>query len=65
MYGSRRINQIASKRPQLREDTILIGASQPAISDDIQYQNGDELSGLAHRASRLGKLTQRQARGSP
>jgi hypothetical protein len=46
-YGKGRINQIASERPQPHKDTILIGTSEPAVSDDIRYQNGGELSGLA------------------
>ena len=36
------------KRPQPREYPILIGASEPAISDYVRYQNRCELPGLGH-----------------
>jgi hypothetical protein len=40
---------------EARERAILVGAGEPAITDDIRNQNRRELSGLAHRAPLFAK----------
>jgi hypothetical protein len=48
MGGDGRVDQIAAQAPKPRERAILIGASEPAVADDICDQNRRELSALAH-----------------
>jgi hypothetical protein len=48
--GNRGINQIAAERTQPRQRPILIGASEPAISDYIRSQDGREFPVLGHDA---------------
>ena len=43
-----RVNQIAAERPQPRQYPILIGASEPAVSDHVRHQNRCELPGFNH-----------------
>jgi hypothetical protein len=52
MHRDGRINEVASKRPQPSQNPVLVGASKPAIADDIRNQDRRELSGLAHCALR-------------
>ena len=45
-----RVNEVAAKRPQARKGPILVGAGEPAVSDDIRNRDRRELPGLAHCA---------------
>ena len=63
------VDEVAAKRPQARKRPFLVGAGEPAVSDDIRNQDRRELSGLAHcappaggRASRKGRLCPRKLR---
>ena len=46
-----RVDQVASERPQPRQNPVLVGSGEPRISDDIRDQNRRELSRLAHGAT--------------
>ena len=48
MHGDGRIDQVASERPQSRQCAILIGASQPAVSDHVRRQDCRKFPGLGH-----------------
>ena len=50
MSGYGRVDEIAAQTSQTRERTILVGAGEPAITDDIRHQNCRELPGFAHSA---------------
>jgi hypothetical protein len=50
MGGDGRIDQISAQTPKTRQRPILVGASQPAVSDYVGNQNRRELPGLAHGA---------------
>ena len=56
-----RIHEIAAQRAQQRQRTLLIGAGEPAIADDIGDQDRGEFARLAHRAP-LGVATLAQMR---
>ena len=42
------IDQIAPQPAQSRKGAILVGASQPAVSDNIRREDGCEFPGLGH-----------------
>jgi len=46
MGGDGGIDQVAAKAPRKR--AILVGAGEPAVSDDIGDQDRGDLPGLAH-----------------
>ena len=48
--GDGRVHEVAAQTPQARKGPILVGAGEPAITDDIRNQDRRELSGLAHCA---------------
>ena len=48
MHGDGRIDQVAAKRPQPRQNPVLVGSGEPAVADDVGHQDRRELSGLAH-----------------
>jgi len=48
MGGNGRLDQIAAKASEPCERAILVGASEPAVADDIRHQDRRELSTLAH-----------------
>ena len=48
MHGDGRVDQIATEGPQPRQCPILVGASEPTVSDHVRYQNRCELPGLGH-----------------
>ena len=50
MGGDGWIDEVAAKPPQARKGPILVGAGEPAITNDIRNQDRCELSGLAHCA---------------
>jgi hypothetical protein len=44
------IDQVASERPQPRQNPVLVGAGKPRIAGDVGHQDRRELSGLGHGA---------------
>ena len=44
------IDQVASERPQPRQNPVLVGSGQPRIADDVGHQDRSQFSGLAHGA---------------
>ena len=48
MRGDRRINQIAAQRPQPRQRSLLVGAGEPAVADDIGDQDRSDLPRFRH-----------------
>ena len=50
MSGDGWIDEVAAEPPQARKGPILVGAGEPAITDDIRNQDRGELSGLAQFA---------------
>jgi hypothetical protein len=37
MHGDGRIDQIASERPQPRQNPVLVGSGEPQIADDVGH----------------------------
>ena len=63
MSGDGRVDEVAAQTPQARKGPVLVGAGEPAITDDIGDQDRRELAGLAHRAPLgVAKLAQIPAR---
>ena len=58
VHGDGRIDQVASERPQPRQNPVLVGSRKPRIADDVRHQDRRQFSGLAHSANRFG-LTRR------
>ena len=58
VHGDGRIDQVASERPQPRQNPVLVGSRKPRIADDVGHQDRGQFSGLAHGANRFG-LTRR------
>jgi hypothetical protein len=59
MSGDGWIDEVAAEPPQARKCPILVGAGEPAITDDIRNQDRRELSGFAHCAPpAVGRLAQ-------
>ena len=54
--GDGRIDQVASERPQPRQNPVLVGAGKTAVADDVGHQDRGQFAGLAHRAP-LGVAT--------
>ena len=48
MGGDRRVDEVAAQAPQTRERSLLVGAGEPAVADDVRDQDRRELPGLAH-----------------
>ena len=51
VHGDGRIDQVASQRPQPRQNPVLVGSGKPRIADDVGHQDRRELSSLAHGAN--------------
>ena len=51
MHGDGRIDQVASERPQPRQNPVLVGPGEPRIADHIGHQDRGELSSPAHGAN--------------
>ena len=51
MHGDGRIDQVASERPQPRQNAILVGSGEPRIADHVGHQDRREFSGFAHGAT--------------
>jgi hypothetical protein len=48
VHGDCGVDEVAPKATKAREGPVLVGASEPAISDNIRNQDRSQLSGLAH-----------------
>jgi hypothetical protein len=48
--GDGRIDEIAAERPQARQNPLLIGAGEPAVTDDIGNQDPCDFPGFARGA---------------
>ena len=51
VHGDSRIDQVASERPQPRQNPVLVGPGKPRIADHVGHQDRGELSSLAHGAN--------------
>ena len=51
MHRDGRIDQVASERPQPRQNPVLVGSGKPRIADHVGHQDRRELSSLAHGAN--------------
>ena len=51
VHGDGRIDQVASERPQPRQNPVLVGSGKPRIADDVGHQDRRQFSGLAHGAT--------------
>ena len=60
MHGDGRIDQVASECPEPRQSAILVGASEPAVSDHIRRQYRHEFPGLVHGFALSPRLAQRR-----
>src|SRR5579864_2060350 len=62
MGGDRGVDQIAAQRPQARQRSLLVGAGEPAIADDIGDQDRSDLARFRHGAApRFGDATTNDA----
>jgi hypothetical protein len=48
MDSDRGINQITAKRTQSRQSPVLVGASEPPVSDHVRGEDCYKLAGLDH-----------------
>ncbi len=48
MRGDGRVDKVAAEAPKTRKRAVLVGAGEPAITDDIRNQDRRELPSLAH-----------------
>ena len=48
VHGDGRIDQVASERPQPRQNPVLVGSGKPRIADDIGHQDRGQFPGLIH-----------------
>jgi hypothetical protein len=51
MDSDDRIDQVASERPQTRQNPVLIGSGKARLADDVGHQDRGEFPGLAHSAN--------------
>ncbi len=51
VLGDRGVDEITSERSEPSKRTILVGAGEPGVPDNVGHENRRELSALAHRAS--------------
>ena len=51
VHGDGRIEQVASERPQPRQNPVLVGSGKPRIADNVGHQDRGQFSGLAHGAT--------------
>ena len=52
-----RVDQVASQRPQPRQNPVLVGSGKPRIADHVGHQDRSQFSGLAHGASRRDRVS--------
>jgi hypothetical protein len=50
MHGDGRVDQVASERPQSRQNPVLVDTGKPRIADYISYQDRREFPNSAHGA---------------
>ena len=48
MHGEDRIDQVAPKGAEPRENAILVSACKPGVADDVGNQDRGQFPGLAH-----------------
>ena len=66
MHRDGRVDQVAAKGPKASEDSILIGASESTVADDVGHQDRGQFPGLAHCAPpAVGRLAQMPVRVCP
>ncbi len=58
MGGDGRVDQVTAQAAQPRKRPILVGGGEPAIADDVGYENRCELPGLAHCVPPRGNIAQ-------
>jgi hypothetical protein len=51
VHGDCGINQVATERPQARQNAILVRPGKPRIADHVGHQDRGQLSGFAHGAT--------------
>ena len=51
MGGYCRVDEVAAETPKARKRPVLVGAGEPAVTDDIRDQNRRKLSRLGHCAA--------------
>jgi len=54
--GDRRVDEVASERPEPRQRAILVGAGEPAEADHVGGQDRREFPGLAHAQPPLPRI---------
>jgi hypothetical protein len=52
MSGDGRVDEVAAKAPKTRDRALLVGAGEPAISDDICNHDRRRFPNLGHRTFR-------------
>jgi hypothetical protein len=50
VHGDERVDQVAAERPEPRQNSIFVRASQPTIADHVRDQDRRNLPGFAHGA---------------
>ena len=48
VHGDGRVDQVASERPQPRQNPVLVGSGKPRIADHVGHQDRGQFSGLGH-----------------
>ena len=51
VHGDGRIDQVASERPQPRQNPVLVGPGKPRIADDVGHQDRRDFARFAHGAT--------------
>jgi hypothetical protein len=54
VHGDGRIDQVASERPQPRQNPVLVGSGEPRVADNVGHQDRGQFSRLAHGVVRRG-----------
>jgi hypothetical protein len=56
MHGDCRVDQITTERAQPGQRPVLVGASEPAVSDHVRCQNRHELAGFSHGTTSVARI---------
>ena len=51
VHGDGRIDQVASERPQPRQNPVLVGSGKPRIADDVGHQDRRDFARFPHGAT--------------
>ena len=51
MHRNSRVDQVAPKGPEPRQNPVLVGSGKPRIADHVGHQDRGQFSGLAHGAT--------------